>query len=197
LKNLYLTDSELIEKFRQGDQSSIELLINRYRKKLYTYIILIVKNKDLAEDIFQETILKVIKSILKNQYTESGRFCAWLYRIAHNLIIDYYRRKSKFEAINKDDYDYNILDIITSHKHTENFENKIHINYIRKNIRNLINHLPYEQKEIVIMRIYLGLSFKEIAELTNVSINTALGRMRYAILNLRKIIKENNIPLQA
>lgn len=196
LKNLYLSDGELLEKFHQGDQSSLEELINRYKKKLYTYIFLIVRNKDLTEDIFQETFLKVIKSLLNNQYSENGRFCAWLFRIAHNLIIDHYRRKNKYEALNKDDYDYDIIDII-NHSKYDQYENKINENYLKKNLRNLINQLPYEQKEIIILRIYLGLTFKEIAELTNVSINTALGRMRYAILNLRKLIKEKNIPLQA
>lgn len=196
LKNLYLSDGELLEKFHQGDQSSLEELINRYKKKLYTYIFLIVRNKDLTEDIFQETFLKVIKSLLNNQYSENGRFCAWLFRIAHNLIIDHYRRKNKYETLNKDDYDYDIIDIINFSKN-DHFENKINENYLKKNLRNLISQLPYEQKEIIILRIYLGLTFKEIAELTNVSINTALGRMRYAILNLRKLIKEKNIPLQA
>lgn len=196
MKNLFLSDSELLEKFRQGDQSSLEVLINRYKKKLYTYIFLIVKNKDLTDDIFQETFFKVIKSLINNQYSESGRFCAWLFRIAHNLIIDHYRRKNKYEALNKDDYDYDIIDIINFSKNNQ-FKHKINENYLKKNLRNLINQLPYEQREIVILRIYLGLTFKEIAELTNVSINTALGRMRYAILNLRKLIKEKNISLQA
>jgi len=193
LKTNYLTDIELINKFISGDPASLECLINRYRKQVYTYILLLVKNTHLAEDIFQDTFIKVIKSLDGGKYQDNGKFLAWVLRIAHNLVIDHYRREKQMNSVSKEDFG---VDILNSRKYSVNAaEDTIITAQIRKDLRGLIDYLPQEQKEVLILRQYCELSFREIAEHTNVSINTALGRMRYALINLRRMVKENNLTL--
>jgi RNA polymerase sigma factor (sigma-70 family) len=196
LNNIYLTDNELVDKFVSGgDGNSLELLINRYRKQVYTYVFLLVKNQHLAEDIFQDTFIKVIKSLDEGKYKDNGKFLAWVLRIAHNLVIDHYRKEKQLNASSREDFG---TDILNSQKYAVSpAEDRIIHRQIRKDIRELVDSLPEEQKEVLILRQYCELSFKEIAEHTNVSINTALGRMRYALINLRRMVKERNLTLTA
>ena len=195
MNNIYLTDNELIGKFVSGDGNGLEELINRYRKQIYTYIFLLVKNQHLAEDIFQDTFIKVIKSLDEGKYRDNGKFLAWVLRIAHNLVIDHYRKEKQLNASSREDFG---MDILNSQKYAVRpAEDNIIDRQIRKDIRELVDSLPIEQKEVLILRQYCELSFKEIAEHTNVSINTALGRMRYALINLRRMVKEKNLTLTA
>jgi RNA polymerase sigma-70 factor (ECF subfamily) len=191
MKILNLSDSELIKAYISGNEAAVEVLINRYKRKVYTYIYYRIRNKDIVADLFQETFIKVFNSIKENKYAEDGKFGAWLIRIAHNLTIDYIRKEGRLKTVAVDNYDY---DIFNDKKISEkNTENKIIQEEINFDIRKLLDYLPENQKEIVIMRLFFGMSFKEIAEETNVSINTALGRMRYALINLKKIIEKNKI----
>jgi len=190
-----IKDFELVNQFIAGDESSIEVLINRHKSRVYTYILLIVKDKQLAEDIFQDTFIKVIKSLQKGKYQEKGIFVSWVVRIAHNLIIDYYRKEKNLKTFSNDDKE---VDIFNSQRFTDgNIEDELIQSQISRDLRKLIDELPDDQKEVIPLRHYGELSFKEIAEQTGVSINTALGRMRYALINLRKIIKQKNISLTA
>ena len=173
MNNLYLTDNELVDKFVSGDVNGLQLLINRYRKQVYTYIFLLVKNQHLAEDIFQDTFIKVIKSLDDGKYRDNGKFLAWVLRIAHNLVIDHYRKEKQLNVSSREDFG---MDILNSHRFAARpAEDSIINRQIRKDIRELVDSLPEEQKEVLILRQYCELSFKEIAEHTNVSINTALG----------------------
>lgn len=193
MKTQFITDNELVVKFVNGDAQAIETLIHRYKTKVYTYIYLTVRDQQLAEDIFQDTFLKVIKSLTEGRYQENGRFLQWVMRIAHNLVIDYYRHEKQMNTVSSEKYEF---DLFNSQKFSDQtIEDEIIDYQITKDIRRLIDELPADQKEIILLRHYGGLSFKEIADQTNVSINTALGRMRYALINLRKIIKDNNICL--
>jgi RNA polymerase sigma factor (sigma-70 family) len=188
-----LSDYELVQEFVNGSSASLEVLINRHRKKVYTYILLLVKNQCLAEDIFQDTFIKVIKSLQDGRYIDNGRFLSWVLRIAHNLVIDHFRREKQLNTISNDSYE---TDILNSKKLADRtIEDHLINDQISKDIRRLIQELPEDQKEVIILRHYCGLSFKEIADHTNVSINTALGRMRYALINLRRLIKEKNMVL--
>ncbi len=187
------SDQKLVRQYLNGEQSSIEKLINKYKDKVYTYILLMVKNEHLAQDIFQETFIKVIKSLHKGKYQESGKFVSWVIRIAHNLIIDYFRKNKQTRFYSNDDYE---MDIFNSQKFSDKtIEDDIVKDQIVNDVKKLIEYLPEEQKEVVLLRHYGGLSFKEIAEQTGVSINTALGRMRYALINLRKLIDDKNLNL--
>ena len=188
-----LKDYELVNQFINGKQSSIEVLINRHKNRVYTYILLIVKNHQLAEDIFQDTFIKVIKSLRRGKYQEKGIFISWVIRIAHNLIIDHFRKARHLKTYSNDD---NEVDIFNSKKFSEdNIEDEMIHDQISKDVRKLVDELPPDQREVILLRHYGGLSFKEIAEQTNVSINTALGRMRYALINLRKLIAEKKLSL--
>ena len=183
----------MVQAFIKGDDSAAEPLINRHRQKVYTYVLLNVRNQSLAEDIFQETFIKVIQSLRKGKYKDNGRFLSWVIRIAHNLIIDHYRKEKQLNSISNDDSE---IDLFNNQEFSEeNVEDIIIEDQIRTDVRNLINQLPGDQKEVVLLRHFGGLSFKEIAEQTNVSINTALGRMRYALINLRKIIDAHDLSL--
>jgi RNA polymerase sigma factor (sigma-70 family) len=193
LKTIELTDNELVSRFISGEDGAIEAIICRYKSKLYTYINLTVKNQHLAEDIFQDTFVKVIKSLQEGKYQDNGKLLSWIMRIAHNLIIDHFRREKQINVRSNDDFE---MDIFNSPRYSEaTIEQELVNNQVMTDIRKLIDQLPPDQKEIILLRHYGGLSFKEIADQTNVSINTALGRMRYAILNMRKMIEQYNINL--
>jgi RNA polymerase sigma factor (sigma-70 family) len=188
-----LKDYELVTKFIEGDMDSIQVLIDRHKNRVYTYIVLIVKDQQLAEDIFQDTFIKVIKSLQKGKYQEKGIFVSWVVRIAHNLIIDHFRKAKHLKTISSDDSEVDVFN--TKKLADENVEDAMIKDQITSDVRKLVELLPFEQKEVILLRHYGGLSFKEIADQTGVSINTALGRMRYALINLRKMIDEKNIIL--
>jgi RNA polymerase sigma-70 factor (ECF subfamily) len=193
LKKIELSDQALVQAFLNGDESSIETLINRHRTKVYTYILLTIKNQSLAEDLFQETFIKVIQSLRRGKYRDNGRFISWVIRIAHNLIIDHFRKEKQLNAISNDDTE---VDLFNNKKFADdNIEQLLVSEQIRRDLRKLINELPDDQKEVVLLRHFGELSFKEISEHTGVSINTALGRMRYALINLRKMISERDLIL--
>ncbi len=188
-----MNDQDLVQAYTKGDQSAIETLINRHRSKVFTYIVLTIKNQQLAEDLFQETFIKVIQSLRGGKYRDNGRFLSWVIRIAHNLIIDHFRKEKQMNSVSNDDTE---IDLFNSKKLSDdNIEEVIVNNQIKAEIRALINELPDDQREVVLLRHYGELSFKEIADQTDVSINTALGRMRYALINLRKLISEKNLTL--
>lgn len=193
MKTQKLNDQELVIAFLNGDETCIETLINRHRTKVYTYILLTIKNQALAEDLFQETFIKVIQSLRKGKYRDNGRFLSWVIRIAHNLIIDHFRKEKQLNSVSNDDSE---ADLFNSKKLADdNIEQLMVTEQIRQDLRKLINELPEDQREVVLLRHFGGLSFKEIADHTGVSINTALGRMRYALINLRKMIAERNLIL--
>ena len=188
-----MTDNELVSRFISGEDDAIEAIICRYKNKLFTYINLTVKNQHLAEDIFQDTFVKVIKSLQEGKYQDNGKLLSWIMRIAHNLIIDHFRHEKQINMRSNDDFE---MDIFNSPRYSEaTIEQELVNNQVMSDVRKLIDQLPPDQKEIILLRHYGGLSFKEIADQTNVSINTALGRMRYAILNMRKMIEQYNINL--
>ena len=188
-----LSDHELLNTYISGNEDSINVLLNRHRKRILDYIYMMVKNRDVADDIFQETLIKVVRFVQEGRYTENGKFLSWVLRIAHNQVIDYFRQKKQRNNVSEGDAGYDILNNQKFSDHT--VEEKLITNQIETDVRKLIDFLPPEQKEVVLMRYYMGLSFKEIAEQTDVSINTALGRMRYALINLRRMIKEKNLIL--
>lgn len=188
-----LNDNDLVQHFMDGNQQSLEILINRHKNRVYSYIMLIVKNQELAEDIFQDTFIKVIHSLKYGKYIENGKFISWVLRISHNLIIDHFRREKLNGTVSNSNFE---TDIFNSKRFSdENVEDQMVHYQILREVKELIKELPEDQQQVIHMRHYLGLSFKEIAEITDVSINTALGRMRYALINLRKIIKEKNLVL--
>jgi len=191
-KNL-LNDNELVQRFIAGDQYSLEILIQRHKGRVFSYILLIVKKHELAEDIFQETFIKVIRSLKKGKYTENGKFVSWVLRISHNLIIDHFRKEKLKGTVSNDSLD---IDIFNSQKFSEEtIEDQMVNAQILSEVKDLIQELPEDNQQIIIMLQYLDLSFKEIAEQTDVSINTALGRMRYALINLRKLVEKKNLIL--
>ena len=193
MKRSELNDQELVQAYIKGDQTAIELLITRHRSKVYTYIVLTIKNQQLAEDLFQETFIKVIQSLRAGKYKDNGRFLSWVIRIAHNLIIDHFRKEKQMNSVSNDDTE---VDLFNSKKFSDkNIEEIIISSQIKSELRTLINELPTDQREVVLLRHYGELSFKEIADQTGVSINTALGRMRYALINLRKMIDERKLSL--
>lgn len=187
------SDQYYIERFISGEQSGIETLIARHKNRVYTYIYLIVKKRDLTEDIFQDVFIKVIQSLRAGKYKDNGKFLAWVFRIAHNLIIDHFRQEKMNRVYSNDDYE---LDLFNSDKFSdENCEDIMIRSQIHSEVKHLVDCLPADQREVILLRHYKGLSFKEIADDTNVSINTSLGRMRYALINLRKMIEEKELNL--
>jgi len=189
------SDQELILGFEKGESRYFEILVNRYKTKVFTYLVITVKDRAVAEDLFQETFIKVLKSIRNGKYSHDGKFISWVMRIAHNLAIDYFRKSKQLKTVSNIQQDGE-LDLFNNSDFSEiTIEDQIIDNQIKNTVKSLIDLLPADQKEIIIMRHYKNMSFKEIAEQTGVSINTALGRMRYAVLNLRKIVKENGIVL--
>lgn len=193
MKKTVLSDQELLNTYLAGDKSAISPLIDRHKKRVTDYIYLMVKDRDTADDIFQETMIKVLRFLDEGRYTESGRFLSWVLRIAHNQVIDHFRQVKQQNQVTESDAGY---DILNSKKFSETtVEDKLVLSQIQDDVRRLVDFLPDEQREVVLMRYFNGLSFKEIAELTQVSINTALGRMRYALINLRKLIQEHQLIL--
>ncbi|MFK5856946.1 MAG: sigma-70 family RNA polymerase sigma factor [Bacteroidota bacterium] len=189
------SENELVKSFIKGNHSSLQTLIERHQSRLYSYIFLLVKDKQLADDIFQDTYVKVINTLKRGSYNDQGKFIQWVMRIAHNLVIDHFRKSKKVPTV---DNSYSEFDIFDTIRFTDPSVEELMINtQIHNDVRKLLDHLPEEQKEVLYLRCYSGLSFKDIAEQTEVSINTALGRMRYAIINMRKIIEEKKVVLTA
>ena len=187
------SDQELVTRFIEGEKECMETLISRHKKKVYTYILITVKNPHVADDLFQDTFIKVINSLKTGTYIDKGRFLSWVIRIAHNITIDHFRREKNLNTCSNDDHE---IDLFNSEKFSdENIEDKIVSEQIVSDLRQIIEFLPEEQKQIILMRHYGDMSFKEIAEQTDVSINTALGRMRYALINLRKLVEEKKLIL--
>lgn len=189
---LQIDDSILVSNYVSGDEKALEVLINRHNQRISSFIYSKVLDRDITEDIFQDTFIKVIKTLKKGSYNEEGKFLPWVMRIAHNLIIDHFRKNKRMPKFEGSD-DFNIFSVIKDDK--LNAEKQLIKNQIDSDLSLLIEELPDDQKEVLIMRIYKDMSFKEISENTGVSINTALGRMRYALINLRKIVEKNNIVL--
>lgn len=190
-----MTDEELVRSYSIGDNLAFDCLLSRHKRNVFNYILFIVKNKELTEDIFQETFIKAIITIKQGRYTENGKFRAWITRIAHNLIIDHFRQEKNENTISNDDTQIDLFNNISLCDET--IENQLISNQITKDVQKLIQYLPENQREVLEMRYYQDMSFKEISEATGVSINTALGRMRYAILNMRKMAEENKMILTA
>lgn len=188
-----MTDEQLVKAYAQGNNEAFDTLLKRHQDRIFNYILRIIKNEDISNDIFQETFIKAILTIKQGRYTENGKFPAWISRIAHNLIIDYYRQEKSENVQSADIEQVNILNRKDLCEAT--IEDVIIADQIRDDVKFLIELLPELQKEVLKMRYYQNLSFKEIAEITGVSINTALGRMRYAIINLRRIAAEKDIVL--
>ncbi len=187
-----VSDQDLISRYLAGQESALEQLIRRHKNRVFAYILMVVKDKELAEDLFQDTFIKVINTFRSGQYKEEGKFIQWVMRISHNLIIDYFRKSKRIPVVENND-DFDIFEKVRIP--VESTEEKIIMEQIHQDVKNLIEYLPKEQKEVLVMRHYGDMSFKDIAEVTNVSINTALGRMRYALINLRKLIKEKEVIL--
>ena len=187
-----ISDRELIRAYRGGDEQAFETLLTRHQERVYTKINFIVRDSELANDLFQDTFIKVVRLLKEGKYIEEGKFLPWILRIAHNMSIDHFRRNKKMRMVrSKDEMDvFATVDNGDVHVEDQLVENQIHAD-----VRRLIDELPEDQREVVRMRMYDNLSFKEIAATTGVSINTALGRMRYAVINLRKIVGDNNIQL--
>lgn len=192
-----IDDQELVHHYINGNESALCTLIQRHKRRIFSYIVHTVRDKALAEDIFQDTFIKVINTLKKGHYNEEGKFLPWVMRIAHNLIIDSFRNDKRMPTIsggtNDEGEEFDVFSLIGEHDH--NAEEEIILSQIRKDIRKLVECLPLEQREVLMMRHYYDMSFKEISEQTNVSINTALGRMRYALINLRKMIDEKEIVM--
>lgn len=190
-----MTDEELALSYIDGNNRAFDLLLSRNQSKLFSCILFVVRDRNTADDIFQETFVKVISKLQQRKYTTSGKFGAWIMRIAHNVIMDWYREQ-RLGKIVEPTLDNDLSNICGNEILVGNIENYFVNEQVMCDVRRLLNTLPAPQREVVFMRFYQQMSFKEIAETTNVSINTALGRMRYAILNLRRMAKDNNIALQ-
>lgn len=192
MKDARPTDAYLVSSFIRGDENSLSILINRHQQRIYSFIYSKVFDKDVAEDVFQDTFIKVINTLKKGNYNEEGKFLPWVMRIAHNLVIDHFRKNNRMPKFDNSG-DFDIFSLLTDN--SLNAEKQIIKDQIETDVQALIEELPDDQKEVLLMRIYKDMSFKEIAEQTNVSINTALGRMRYALINLRKVIEKHNLVL--
>lgn len=191
-----IKDQVLVKNYMNGDEKALEVLLLRHKSAIYNFIYSKVYNRELSEDIFQDTFIKVIHNLKLKKYNEKGKFLPWVMRIAHNLVIDYFRKNNRFRKVefkNSEDDDFDIFEILGNNE--DSIETTIIKDQILNDLSQVLVHLPEDQKEVIRLRFYMGLSFKEISEDTGVSINTALGRMRYALINLRKIIEEKNIIL--
>lgn len=187
-----ISDADLVHDYIHGSESALETLIVRHKHKIYSFIYSKVFDKDIAEDIFQDTFIKVIRTLKRNAYNEEGKFLPWVMRIAHNLVIDHFRKSNRMPKFDNNG-DFSIFSILSDSD--LNAEKRIIKEQVESDVRRLVDELPEDQKEVLLMRIYKDMSFKEISDKTGVSINTALGRMRYALINLRKIIDKHNIVL--
>ena len=188
-----MTDEELVIAYAEGNNTAFDFLLNRHKSSVYSYIYFIVRNREMAEDIFQETFMKAIVTIKQGRYTENGKFRAWINRIAHNLIIDSYRQEKNEQTISNDDCE---VDLLNNSKLADGtIEDQLVKEQILSDVKKLTEYLPHNQREVLMLRYYQDLSFKEISDITGVSINTALGRMRYAILNMRRMAEEKNMIL--
>ncbi len=188
-----MDDKDLVRLYQNGNQEAISELVNRYKQRIHSTIFFLVKKQELAEDLFQETFIKIITSLRKNHYNEQGKFLPWALRIAHNLVIDHFR-KEKLMPLQHDSEEFSVFDIMASNNRNAS-EQMIYdekINYVR----NLLEKLPFEQREVVILRHYAGLSFKEISQMLNININTALGRMHYALLKMREIAQNEKVSIR-
>lgn len=188
-----LSDQVLLNRYLSGDRDAISLLIERHSSRVRDYIRMMVKDHDVADDILQETLIKAVRVIDEGRYADTGKFLSWVLRIAHNQVIDYFRSQKSQRTVSESDAGYNVLGTLRFAE--RNVEDRMISEQIEADVRRMIDSLPEEQREVVVMRYYAGMSFQEIADQTEVSINTALGRMRYALINLRKMIKENNVIL--
>ncbi|MFM7018081.1 RNA polymerase sigma factor [Flavobacterium sp.] len=187
-----IPDALLVKNYIAGDENALAILIKKHQSKIYGFIYSKMPDRDVADDIFQDTFIKVIKTLKSNSYNEEGKFLPWVMRISHNLIVDHYRKNKKMPMLRETE-EFSIFSILTDN--SLNAEGRIITDAIEKDLHKIIQQLPDDQREVLEMRIFQDLSFNEIAEQTGVSINTALGRMRYALMNLRKIIEKNNIIL--
>lgn len=185
-------DRELIQAYIDGNDKAFEILLNRHQNQIYTKLITLVRDRDVADDLFQETFIKVINTLKEGRYNEEGKFLPWVMRIAHNLAIDYFRKGKKMPMVRSDEYNDVFATISNDDLH---IEDKLCRDQTLSDVKRLIRFLPEEQRTVVMMRHYYGMSFKEIAESCDISINTALGRMRYALINMRKMVDANNIVL--
>jgi RNA polymerase sigma factor (sigma-70 family) len=191
--SIEMTDQQMIKRYLAGNHSALQELIEKYQSRVYGYLLMLVKDRHLADDLFQDTFVKAIHKIREGSYNEEGKFLQWIMRIAHNLAIDHFRRNTRVPMVYSTE-EYDIFDTLKVYDTT--IEDNMITDQIHQDIRKLIEHLPEEQKEVLMMRHYSRMSFKDIAEQTNVSINTALGRMRYALINMRKLIQEHRIELE-
>ena len=187
-----IKDSTLVSEYIKGNESALEILIKRHQQRLFSFIFSKVQDKDITEDIFQDTFIKVIRTLKRGRYNEEGKFLPWVMRIAHNLVIDYFRKSNRMPSFKNTD-EFDIFSVLGDGN--LNAEKQLIQEQIFSDVRELIKELPEEQKEVLVMRMYKDMSFKEISENTGVSINTALGRMRYALINMRKLIEKHKIIL--
>lgn len=187
-----IDDASLVNSYISGNEAALEILIKRHQSRIFGFIYSKVGDRDLADDIFQDTFIKVIRTLKSNAYNEEGKFLPWVMRIAHNLIVDHFRHNKKM-PLYRETEEFSIFSVMTDDSLT--IENKLISNQVTKDLRQLVEELPADQKEVLMMRLYQDMSFKEISEATGVSINTALGRMRYAVINLRKVIDKHQIIL--
>lgn len=192
MENTEANDAFLVKSYMEGNENSLSVLINRHQQRIYSFIFSKVFDKDIAEDIFQDTFIKVIRTLKKGKYNEEGKFLPWVMRIAHNLVIDHFRKNKRMPKF-ENSGDFNIFSVLCDSG--LNAEKQIIKDQIEADVKELIKELPEDQLEVLVMRIYQDMSFKEISERTGVSINTALGRMRYALINLRKVIEKHNLVL--
>ena len=192
MKKSKSTDAVLVTAYLQGDESALSTLITRHKQRIYSFIYSKVFDRDVAEDVFQDTFIKVINSLKRGKYNEEGKFLPWVMRISHNLVIDHFRKNNRMPKF-ENNTDFNIFSVLSDN--SLNAENSMIKGQVASDVRRLVEELPEDQKQVLLMRIYKDMSFKEISQQTGVSINTALGRMRYALINLRKVIDKHNIVL--
>jgi RNA polymerase sigma factor (sigma-70 family) len=188
-----LTDQQLIQLFINGDASALEELINKHKDRIFTSIVILVKDKNLAEDIFQEVFIKIIDTLRSGSYTDEGKFLPWALRIAHNLCVDHFRKAKRTPVVYNKSEEYDMFENLNITE--EGAEGRIMKSQSHEKIRQMLDLLPQDQREVIVLRHFANLSFKEIAEKTNCSINTALGRMRYGLINLRKMMEEHQVAL--
>ncbi|MBV7268068.1 RNA polymerase sigma factor [Winogradskyella luteola] len=192
MKRELIQDAELVSNYIKGDESALSVLIGRHKQKIYSFIYSKVYDRDITEDVFQDTFIKVIRTLKRGKYNEEGKFLPWVMRIAHNLVIDHFRKNSRMPKFDNTG-EFSIFSVLSDS--SLNAEKSMIKDQVELDVRRVIEELPEDQKQVLIMRMYQDMSFKEISERTGVSINTALGRMRYALINMRKVIEQNNIVL--